>query len=54
MLSRTDPDVRAAPAIELRRLVKYYGAHKVLDDVSLSVSPGEVVVLCGPSAARTG
>jgi len=51
MLSRADPDVRAAPAIELRGVVKHYGAHKVLDDVNLSVASGEVVVLCGPSGS---
>ncbi len=51
MLSRPEPDVLAPPAIEMRNVVKRYGQHKVLDGVSLSVAPGEVVVLCGPSGS---
>jgi ABC-type polar amino acid transport system ATPase subunit len=51
MLSRPQPDVLAPPAIDVRNVVKHYGAHKVLDGVSLTVAPGEVVVLCGPSGS---
>ena len=51
MLSRPTPDVLAAPTIELRRIVKHFGEHKVLHDVSLSVAAGEVLVLCGPSGS---
>jgi len=35
--------------IEVRRLVKYHGPLRVLDGVSLSVRPGEVTAVIGPS-----
>jgi glutamate/aspartate transport system ATP-binding protein len=37
--------------IELKRVNKYYGAHHVLRNVTLDVSRGEVVVVCGPSGS---
>ena len=37
--------------IELKRVNKYYGAHHVLRNVTLGVSRGEVVVICGPSGS---
>jgi len=37
--------------IEFKRVNKYYGAHHVLRDVTLGVSKGEVVVICGPSGS---
>jgi phospholipid/cholesterol/gamma-HCH transport system ATP-binding protein len=37
------------PVIELRRVSRDFGSHKVLRDVSLSVYPGETVVLIGES-----
>ena len=37
--------------IEFKRVNKYYGAHHVLRDVTLQVSKGEVVVICGPSGS---
>ena len=37
--------------IEFKRVNKYYGAHHVLRDVTLQVSKGEVVVVCGPSGS---
>ena len=37
--------------IEIRNVTKYYGTHRVLNDCSLSVSKGEVVVVCGPSGS---
>jgi ABC-2 type transport system ATP-binding protein len=40
-----------APAIEISGLTKRYGARAVVDDVSLSVQPGEVVALIGPNGA---
>jgi glutamate/aspartate transport system ATP-binding protein len=37
--------------IEFKRVNKYYGAHHVLRDVTMKVSRGEVVVVCGPSGS---
>ena len=39
------------PALALDRVVKHYGARNVLDGVSLTVSPGELVALLGPNGA---
>jgi sulfate transport system ATP-binding protein len=38
-------------AIEISALAKSFGPHKVLDDVSLSVEPGELLALLGPSGS---
>jgi general L-amino acid transport system ATP-binding protein len=43
-------DERAA-MIELRHIHKWFGAHHVLNDVSLQVRRGERVVVCGPSGS---
>jgi general L-amino acid transport system ATP-binding protein len=43
-------DERAA-MIELRHIHKWFGAHHVLNDVSLDVGRGERVVVCGPSGS---
>jgi general L-amino acid transport system ATP-binding protein len=43
-------DERAA-MIELRHIHKWFGAHHVLNDVSLDVRRGERVVVCGPSGS---
>jgi general L-amino acid transport system ATP-binding protein len=45
--ARTD----APPAILLDKVNKWFGALHVLRDVSLSVAPGERVVVCGPSGS---
>jgi len=37
--------------ISVRKLGKSYGAHRVLDDVSLEVDKGEVVCIIGPSGS---
>ena len=39
------------PVIELRHVDKHYGQLHVLQDINLSVSKGEVVVLIGPSGS---
>lgn len=38
-------------SITISRITKVYGTQKALDDVSLSISPGEVVGLLGPNGA---
>ena len=37
--------------IEFKRVNKYYGSHHVLRDINMTVSRGEVVVVCGPSGS---
>lgn len=37
--------------IEFRHVHKYFGTLHVLDDISLGVGAGEVVVICGPSGS---
>ena len=39
----------AEPILTVEHLVKGYGENTVLDDVSLAVRPGEVIVVVGPS-----
>lgn len=41
----------SAPIIRIRNLSKHYGAFHVLNDCSLEVARGEVVVICGPSGS---
>ena len=38
-----------APRLEIRNLRKRFGNRQVVDDVSLSVKPGQVTCLLGPS-----
>ncbi|WP_199541201.1 amino acid ABC transporter ATP-binding protein [Paraburkholderia kururiensis] len=37
--------------IELHKVSKWYGGHRVLSDCSATISRGEVVVICGPSGS---
>lgn len=37
--------------IEVKNVSKSFGTHRVLQDVSLAVSPGEVIAIIGPSGA---
>jgi len=39
------------PAIEFKRVNKWFGKLHVLRDVTLRVEPGQVVVVCGPSGS---
>ena len=41
----------AEPAVAIGGLTKRYGDRTVVDDVSLEVRPGEIVVLLGPNGA---
>lgn len=38
-------------AIKIDNLNKWYGDHHVLKDVSLNISEGEIMVVCGPSGS---
>lgn len=37
------------PRLEIRNLVRHYNGQRVVDDVSLSIAPGQVTCLLGPS-----
>ena len=39
------------PVIEVDRLVTYYADQKILDEVSLSVEDGEIMVIMGGSGS---
>ncbi|WFU26959.1 amino acid ABC transporter ATP-binding protein [Bradyrhizobium sp. CB1717] len=39
------------PMIAMRGVCKWYGTYQVLTDISLTVRPGEKIVLCGPSGS---
>ncbi|WP_027132791.1 amino acid ABC transporter ATP-binding protein [Geminicoccus roseus] len=42
---------KAAPAIRIQGLGKWFGAFKVLDGIDLTVAKGEKLVICGPSGS---
>ncbi len=48
MANLPDP---SAPMIEMRNVNKWYGDFQALKDISLTVSKGERVVICGPSGS---
>jgi len=52
-MTATAPPAVAAdvPALEIRGAQKSYGAHRVLDDVDLTVRAGQVAVILGPSGS---
>lgn len=45
------PEGGSRPAVSIESVVKRYGEHTVINDVSLSVGEGEVVAIIGPSGA---
>ena len=49
MSATTRPGVE--PVVQVRNVTKHYGDFMALDDVSLTVNPGEVVVVIGPSGS---
>ena len=49
MIATTKPGVE--PVVQVRNVTKHYGDFMALDDVSLTVNPGEVVVVIGPSGS---
>lgn len=46
-MSQADPE--NAPLLALRHITLAYGRNRVVDDVSLTIEPGELVCLLGPS-----
>ena len=44
-----DPVAALTPRLEIRNLVRRYDGRRVVDDVSLSIMPGQVTCLLGPS-----
>ncbi len=45
------PDATGDPLVELRHVNKHFGALHVLNDITMSVQAGEVVVIIGPSGS---
>jgi branched-chain amino acid transport system permease protein len=41
----------SGPLLSISKLEKSYGSHKVLEDITLDVAPGELVSLVGPNGA---
>ena len=50
-MSGHDPGPNGRPALVAEGLVRAYGKHRVVDDVGITVEPGEVVGLLGPNGA---
>ena len=47
----TEPTTTAVPMVEAQRVMKSFGSHIVLRDISLTVNRGEVMCLVGPSGS---
>ncbi len=47
----TASQTASPPVIEVNNLVTYYGEQKILDDVSLSIEAGEIMVIMGGSGS---
>ena len=47
----TEPTATAVPMVEAQRVMKSFGSHIVLRDISLTVNRGEVMCLVGPSGS---
>ena len=45
------PDGQSAPIIEMRRISKAFGAVRALNDVDLTLHPGEILGLVGDNSA---
>ena len=46
-------DLDRHPAVEMRKVSKWYGNFHVLRDVDLTVGKGERIVVCGPSGSAS-
>lgn len=44
-------ETQSVPEIEISNVSKWFGSHKVLDDVSLVIGKGEAVAVIGPSGS---
>lgn len=50
-MSAMTPATADAPVVRIERLNKWYGDYHALKEISLTVSPGERIVICGPSGS---